>query len=154
MKRGFLFLLVFLILLSLVYAQECQENWLCQEWTECNEDNFQARTCVDLNKYGTLENRPDLVKDCNYTIAPAAVTGFSISEAFQNNLWWIVLIVIIILIILMFWLLKPRTSEQLLEKAKELHKQAEEYNLKGMYQEAEDSKKEAEECRKKAREGV
>lgn len=41
----------------------CVENWSCSNWGECS-DSEEVRTCQDLNKCGTIENRPSLARVC------------------------------------------------------------------------------------------
>lgn len=40
-----------------------RENWFCSGWSECVEGE-QTRTCVDLNRRGTAENKPDETRIC------------------------------------------------------------------------------------------
>jgi len=42
---------------------ECPEDWTCTEWSDCIEDE-QTRTCTDNNNCGTIENKPNEIKDC------------------------------------------------------------------------------------------
>lgn len=41
----------------------CVEDWLCTEWTECVTGK-QSRSCADINRCGTEENRPEEMKSC------------------------------------------------------------------------------------------
>ncbi|MBN2052960.1 hypothetical protein JW756_05630 [Candidatus Woesearchaeota archaeon] len=46
---------------------ECQENWVCSNWTKCGMDGFQSRNCTDKNSCETFENKPPEVQKCIYT---------------------------------------------------------------------------------------
>jgi len=41
----------------------CVEDWQCSEWNKCVE-SIQTRTCFDLNKCGTLVDRPEIKQEC------------------------------------------------------------------------------------------
>lgn len=41
----------------------CVEDWMCTEWSEC-VNGKQSRTCADLNRCGTTENKPAESEDC------------------------------------------------------------------------------------------
>jgi hypothetical protein len=41
----------------------CEENWVCSEWGECDVDR-RERTCADLNRCGTEENKPAETQAC------------------------------------------------------------------------------------------
>ncbi|MBU0980547.1 MAG: hypothetical protein KJ709_07090 [Nanoarchaeota archaeon] len=45
---------------------ECQEDWECGDWEECQEDNTQVRTCTDLNGCGTEDEKPETEQDCEF----------------------------------------------------------------------------------------
>ncbi len=74
----------------------CEEDWLCTEWTEC-EENIQARGCVDRNNCGTTINKPVEVEECE--MPPEAPTGLFIFDSPSDLAFLIVLIFLIILII-------------------------------------------------------
>lgn len=42
---------------------QCNENWTCTEWSEC-EESIQYRTCTDENECGTQESKPSEKKEC------------------------------------------------------------------------------------------
>lgn len=41
----------------------CVEDWICTDWTEC-VNGKQTRTCADVNRCGTSENKPVEKQDC------------------------------------------------------------------------------------------
>ena len=41
----------------------CVEDWICTDWSECT-DEFQIRTCVDMNECGTAEQKPNEWQIC------------------------------------------------------------------------------------------
>jgi hypothetical protein len=41
----------------------CEEDWVCTEWEECDIDK-RTRTCADVNKCGTEENKPAETQAC------------------------------------------------------------------------------------------
>lgn len=41
----------------------CTEEWFCSGWSECVNDE-QTRICVDLNRCGTTEGKPDEARIC------------------------------------------------------------------------------------------
>jgi hypothetical protein len=45
---------------------ECEEDWVCSEWTNCSPIGLQYRTCEDLNDCGTDEQKPLEVQECEY----------------------------------------------------------------------------------------
>ena len=44
----------------------CVENWSCEDWSECTEQETQTRTCTDSNSCGTTENKPSITQSCTY----------------------------------------------------------------------------------------
>lgn len=46
---------------------QCQENWVCTNWSDCRIDGLQNRSCKDLNECGTFELKPLEVQKCVYT---------------------------------------------------------------------------------------
>ena len=46
--------------------EPCTPEWECTEWDACLPTGIQTRTCTDLNNCGTAEDRPDLIRDCEY----------------------------------------------------------------------------------------
>ncbi|MAG07594.1 hypothetical protein CMI46_02155 [Candidatus Pacearchaeota archaeon] len=61
----FIVLIIFVTALAyfLIFTNTCKENWECNEWEECIEEE-QTRNCNDLNQCGTEETKPELVKHC------------------------------------------------------------------------------------------
>jgi len=47
-------------------SSSCTPNWSCSKWSPCI-NNLQTRTCNDLNKCGTTNNRPVLSQNCTQT---------------------------------------------------------------------------------------
>lgn len=45
---------------------ECTENWTCTDWSVCGEDRVQTRICTDLNACGTILEKPEIAKMCDY----------------------------------------------------------------------------------------
>lgn len=41
----------------------CTENWQCTAWSKCTKQ-IQTRTCTDLNKCGTTNNKPAVTQSC------------------------------------------------------------------------------------------
>jgi hypothetical protein len=46
---------------------ECEEKWSCTNWTICDIDEIQTRTCIDRNDCGTFELKPIETQKCVYT---------------------------------------------------------------------------------------
>lgn len=52
---------------------ECKPKWQCTEWGMCQQDNFQRRTCTDLNRcfekgaFFVSEPKPQENQSCTYT---------------------------------------------------------------------------------------
>ena len=58
--------MIFLVVLFFLMIQEkpvCQENWSCNDWGTCS-NNQQTRVCNDLNKCGTVLNKPAVTQSC------------------------------------------------------------------------------------------
>jgi hypothetical protein len=49
---------------------ECNESWICEDWTACDECGFQTRECADENQCGTDFFKPDLIQECPAVIVP------------------------------------------------------------------------------------
>ena len=47
----------------MLFRSTCVPDWECSAWLDCF-NNFQKRICVDANRCGTDENRPEEIKDC------------------------------------------------------------------------------------------
>ncbi len=65
-------------LLSLIpaQAQECNEFWICTDWSFCTGTGVQLRTCKDLNSCGTEKLKPPEMQSCK----PMAVKDIVIPE--------------------------------------------------------------------------
>jgi cellulose biosynthesis protein BcsQ len=48
------------------YPSVCHEKWECTQWSECRPEGFQYRTCIDVNKCGTTEDKPKEKRECTY----------------------------------------------------------------------------------------
>lgn len=46
---------------------DCEEDWICTEWSSCSEDGTQFRSCVDNNNCGTNTDEPDEEKTCTFS---------------------------------------------------------------------------------------
>ena len=44
-------------------SEECSESWSCSEWYSCIND-YQARSCIDLNNCGTQKKTPEDKRKC------------------------------------------------------------------------------------------
>jgi hypothetical protein len=44
----------------------CIENWDCEEWSSCSEQESKTRTCNDLNSCGTEKSKPISTQSCIY----------------------------------------------------------------------------------------
>lgn len=53
----------------------CLVNWRCTDWSACNRDGEQIRTCVDLSMCGTDFDMPVTVRNCIYTDDPTCYDG-------------------------------------------------------------------------------
>ncbi|MFH1641637.1 MAG: hypothetical protein ABIC04_01930 [Nanoarchaeota archaeon] len=49
----------------------CTESWTCTAWTTCSKTGQQTRTCTDSNNCGSLDNRPEEQRTCNYILPKA-----------------------------------------------------------------------------------
>lgn len=60
MKKLLIFafiVLVFISSISFVIAQDCEEEWVCKDWSNC-VDGLKTRTCQDKNNCGTDIYKP------------------------------------------------------------------------------------------------
>lgn len=53
----------------------CIENWRCTVWADCSNEGIQIRTCVDLSECGTVENKPEMSRNCVFTPYPNCYDG-------------------------------------------------------------------------------
>ena len=94
MKLGLFALgMLFLYALSLVpaQAQQCNEFWICTDWSFCTGSGAQMRSCTDINRCGTEKARPIEVQNCTPmavrdVVLPeqptdAGITGLLVSNA-------------------------------------------------------------------------
>jgi hypothetical protein len=49
---------------TVAQQQECQERWVCSEWSECI-NGIQTRTCRDVNNCGTNNKEPFTSQPCS-----------------------------------------------------------------------------------------
>jgi hypothetical protein len=54
---------------------ECQENWICDEWSACTatddggeKDGKQTRNCIDYHGCGTEEQKPEIRRSCTLPV--------------------------------------------------------------------------------------
>jgi hypothetical protein len=47
----------------------CSPSWICTDWSACQENGTQARTCTDNNKCGTSFGKPNETQNCTYTLS-------------------------------------------------------------------------------------
>lgn len=60
-----------------VQAQEnCSEFWICMDWSFCMGSGIQMRTCKDVNRCGTENNKPPETQNCT----PIAVREIVLPE--------------------------------------------------------------------------
>ncbi|MCD4666744.1 hypothetical protein K8R47_02965 [archaeon] len=48
----------------------CREIWVCSDWSPCERDNIQIRTCEQTTRCKTNVNKPDVVRECTFTDYP------------------------------------------------------------------------------------
>ena len=44
----------------------CTPDWQCTDWRDCEPTGIQQRTCFDTNNCSTVEDRPPLLRECEY----------------------------------------------------------------------------------------
>jgi hypothetical protein len=49
----------------------CFPSWSCSNFTDCEPNGIQTRTCTDSNKCGTTFNKPNESQNCTYTATAA-----------------------------------------------------------------------------------
>ncbi len=49
-----------------VADDDCVEEWVCGNWSECSADGVRVRVCVDANGCGTADDKPDESGSCVY----------------------------------------------------------------------------------------
>ena len=59
-------IIFYLISLSPAYAQEekCKEYWICTDWSFCMGSGVQMRSCTDVNRCTTENERPAETQEC------------------------------------------------------------------------------------------
>ncbi len=60
-----------------IINQSCIENWVCTDWSDCQPNNIQTRTCVDLNNCVSQENKPSEIMSCVYDTEETAIPSGS-----------------------------------------------------------------------------
>jgi hypothetical protein len=65
-------------LLSLIpaQAQQCNEFWICMDWSFCTGSGVQIRSCTDINRCGTEKLKPAETQSCT----PMAVKEIVLPE--------------------------------------------------------------------------
>ena len=66
--------------------QQCNPNWECGSWSECNSDGIQARICNDLNNCESDLNRPSESQSCIYKLSEPEITPIKIAEEWVKSL--------------------------------------------------------------------
>jgi len=56
--------LVFISSMSFALAQDCEEQWVCKDWSRC-KDGTRTRTCTDNNECGTDLYKPFETEPCS-----------------------------------------------------------------------------------------
>jgi hypothetical protein len=56
----------------------CTTNWTCADWSACQPNGTQARTCTDSNSCGTTTGRPAETQSCTYSSAGACAEGMRV----------------------------------------------------------------------------
>ena len=99
--------------------EECEEDWSCDEWSECM-DGRQIRSCSDLNKCNTTKNKPTEEQSCemgvtgeeevpegNMTIpkeeSPTMPTGLAVLVPIATHPVTIIILLILIAVSIMYW---------------------------------------------------
>lgn len=69
-----------------INEMRCIENWDCNDWSDCNQENTQSRTCIDLNECDSTKNKPRIVQDCR-CVENWGCSNWSIcnEEGYQNR---------------------------------------------------------------------
>ncbi|MBW3003542.1 hypothetical protein KY328_05005 [Candidatus Woesearchaeota archaeon] len=92
-------------------ATLCTPNWECSDWSACIS-SVQTRTCVDRNRCGNLESRPEQEQRCTVAAAPVTPTPTTPTtptttvpqptrpETEPANLAWLWYVGVVILIVL------------------------------------------------------
>ncbi|MBT3281370.1 hypothetical protein HN865_03610 [Candidatus Woesearchaeota archaeon] len=62
------------IYIKKIHENMCNENWNCETWSSCSEQEIQTRNCIDLNSCETTKNKPATSQDCSY-IDPSNIPG-------------------------------------------------------------------------------
>ena len=94
-----------------VTEEECTEMWVCDEWSECREDNTKARSCEDLNACGTTMYQPQLSETCPVIEEPRPIPETPTPEVGECRLCSIIPISIFIILILIIVLI-PRKKKK------------------------------------------
>ena len=62
--------------------ETCEPNWDCGDWDICNTEGKQRRNCIDKNKCGNSESKPEITKTC------AEIESFRTGEDVRNPKIW------------------------------------------------------------------
>lgn len=104
--------------------QKCQERWSCSEWSKC-QDGLQTRTCNDLNKCGTEEDKPLESQPCT-TVTPAftpassplaPITGMIVAVT-QNPLYLSLLVIVIVGGVIALFRIRTKRIQKVKKKRK------------------------------------
>lgn len=92
---------------------KCQENWQCMNWSTCINDT-QTRTCIDLNKCNTSENKSIESQTCTMITKPEEKITENISVptglflGLSTGYWIIAIAALAITIVIIFGILMKR----------------------------------------------
>lgn len=94
------------------FLSRCQEKWVCQQWSECNEGS-QTRLCFDENECNTFYDKPLEVKACG----PGLFTGM------DTTLVTVVIMFVIVIssVLIAVLILKLRNKRLVMEAASPYH---------------------------------
>ncbi|MBR9705662.1 hypothetical protein GOV14_01380 [Candidatus Pacearchaeota archaeon] len=59
----------------------CVENWSCNNWSECDDQNVSIRTCFDQKKCNSVENMPAFSKSCEENVTV-------LSDCVSHTAYW------------------------------------------------------------------
>ncbi|MCK5022646.1 MAG: hypothetical protein KAS04_00590, partial [Candidatus Aenigmarchaeota archaeon] len=68
-------------------AQQCEEDWRCDEWSVCPTYEIQSRECNDINKCGTDFYKPEETRDCVYVAKPSCEDGVQNCHDGSCEIW-------------------------------------------------------------------
>lgn len=79
----------------------CVENWECSEWSICDSEGMQTRTCTDSKACGTTTIKPEISKKCEgeenkpfFSMITGAVVG-ALAGAGAWKTWIIIFLILV-----------------------------------------------------------